>query len=177
MCNIITLGAKSSAFGVTGNDLQSEEILKLMQDYDIESGSVLKEENRATTVKQRVIAGSQQLVRIDYEDVHDADSALKSRIVENLNKAISANKIDAVIFEDYAKGLLDSEMADEIHKTAEKAGIMISLDPHPGHPLDISGITVMTPNRSEALGMAGIYHPDPENGNEELEKAAMIING
>jgi rfaE bifunctional protein kinase chain/domain len=175
MCNIVSLGAKSSAFGITGNDLQAEEIQKLMKEQEIDSSSVLKEAGRKTTVKQRVIAASQQLVRIDYEDVHNADARLKSKIVDNLKEAIAAKNIDAVIFEDYAKGLLDSDMAREIQNTAKSEGIMIGLDPHPGHPLEISGITVMTPNKSEALGMAEIYHPDPENEQQEIEKAAIII--
>ena len=110
-------------------------------------------------MKQRVIAASQQLVRIDYEDVHDVDTESKKRITANLKKAIFSKEIDAVIFEDYAKGMLDSAMASEIVEAAHEAGVAIALDPHPGHPLEISGITIMTPNKSEAFGLAGIYHP------------------
>ena len=175
MCNIVTLGAEAYAYGVTGKDIYSDEIKRLMKDFDINYSGVYIDKHRATTMKQRIIAASQQLVRIDYEERGSVPSELKREIVDNLKSAIVSKEIDAVIFEDYAKGMLDSDMAAEITEAAQEAGILIALDPHPGHPLSISGITIMTPNKSEAFGMAGIYHPDMDNEQEELAKAASII--
>ncbi len=175
MCNIVTLGGQASAFGVSGDDIYSEELNKLLKEYGIDYSSVFIEKGRATTMKQRVIAASQQLVRIDYEDVHEVNSELKQQIVRRLKSAISERSIDAVIFEDYAKGMLDSEMVSEISESAIDAGVMIALDPHPGHPLALTDITIMTPNKSEAFGLAGIYHPDPENEKNEIERAASVI--
>ncbi len=175
MCNIVTLGAEAYAYGVTGKDLYSDDIKRLMKEFKINYSSILIDETRATTMKQRIIAASQQLVRIDYEDRGEVLPDLKRSIVDKLKSAIIAKEIDAVIFEDYAKGMLDSEMAAEITEAAQRAGILIALDPHPGHPLKISGITIMTPNKSEAFGLAGMYHPDMDNDQEELAKAAAII--
>ena len=175
MCNIVTLGAEAYAYGVTGKDLYSDEIKRLMKEFNINYSGVFIDKERATTMKQRVIAASQQLVRIDYEDLGSVGSALKIEITEKIKQVISDKEVDAVIFEDYAKGMLDSEMAADITKAAQDAGVLIALDPHPGHPLDISGITIMTPNKSEAFGLAGIYHPDKNNESEEIEKAALAI--
>jgi len=175
MCNIVTLGAKAHAYGVTGHDIYSQEIKQLMKEFKIDYSGVYIEKGRATTRKQRVIAASQQLVRIDYEDVGSVDSLLKEEIVNKIKEVILSKEIDAVIFEDYAKGMLDSAMAAEIAGVAHQAGIFTALDPHPGHPLEISGITIMTPNKSEAFGLAGIYHPDKENEKAEIEEAAKII--
>jgi len=175
MCNIVTLGASAHAYGVTGHDIYSQEIKRLMKEFNINYSGVYIDKDRATTRKQRVIAASQQLVRIDYEDIGSVSSALKKDIIKKIKEVISSKEIDAIIFEDYAKGMLDSDMASEITKAARNAGIFIALDPHPGHPLEISGITIMTPNKSEAFGLAGIYHPNKDNEKVEIEKAAEII--
>jgi D-beta-D-heptose 7-phosphate kinase/D-beta-D-heptose 1-phosphate adenosyltransferase len=118
------------------------------------------------------------LVRIDHEDLHDVDYLLRNQLVECLKTAIKNHEIDAVIFEDYAKAMLHSDMASEIVEVALKAGVLVALDPHPGHPLNISNITVMTPNKSEAYGLAGIYYSasqDEEEENAQLEKVALAI--
>ena len=175
MCNIVTLGANAHAFGVTGHDQYSQEIKRLMKEFNIDYSGVYIDKKRSTTMKQRVIAASQQLVRIDYEDISDVSAELKKDIVSQLKDRIKSKEVDAVIFEDYAKGMLDSDMAAEICAAARDAGVFVALDPHPGHPLEISGITIMTPNKSEAFGLAGIYHPNKENEKAEIEQAAKVI--
>lgn len=178
MCNIVTLGSRAFAYGITGADSNASRIKQLMQEYDIDAGKVFEDKCRITTEKQRVIAGSQQLVRIDHEDLHNVDAKLRKKTIDHLVDAIENKEIDALIFEDYAKGMLDSAMAAEINKAALKAGVMVGLDPHPGHPLDIRKITVMTPNKAEAYGLAGIYHyagKSPEEEDAELAKVATRI--
>lgn len=178
MCNIVTLGSHAMAYGVTGTDSNAGRLESLMSAEGIDTSSVFQDSSRITTEKQRVIAASQQLLRIDHEDLHEVDRKLRQRLVRNLKKVIAKRGIDAVIFEDYAKGLLDSEMAEEISAAALKAGVLVGLDPHPGHPLDIKNITVMTPNRSEAYGLAGVYHSpslDEKEADEQLETVAAKI--
>jgi len=174
MCNIVTLGSQASAYGITGNDPNAARLKNMLKEFNIDATSVLEEAGRKTTEKQRVIAGSQQLVRIDHEDLHGVNIEQRNQIIANLKKAIDDKKIDAVIFEDYAKGMLDSELAAEITESAIKAGILVGLDPHPGHPLDIQNITVMTPNKSEAFGLAGVYHVSSENDDDEVVELKNI---
>lgn len=178
MCNIVTLGSQAAAYGVIGNDANAGRLKKLLTEFNIEATSVLEENGRKTTEKQRVIAGSQQLVRIDYEDLHKIDSGLRLQIMESLKKTIANKDIDAIIFEDYAKGMLDSEMASEISEAAGKAGLLVCLDPHPGHPIEMKKLTVMTPNKSEAFGLAGLYHgasQDDKTEDEQLNEVADKI--
>ena len=174
MCNIVTLGSKAFAYGVTGEDGNGAKLKQLLGEFAIADAGVFKDKMRITTEKQRVIAGSQQLVRIDHEDLHDVDESLRRNIVDSVVKAINNQEIDAVIFEDYAKGMLNSGMVDEINTAALHAGVMVGLDPHPGHPLNISNITVMTPNKSEAYGLAGIYHYSGKSPEEEEAELAVV---
>jgi D-beta-D-heptose 7-phosphate kinase/D-beta-D-heptose 1-phosphate adenosyltransferase len=129
-------------------------------------------------MKKRVIASHQQLLRIDYEDTHAAAPAIRAEIVRVLESAIRAGAVDAIIYEDYNKGLLDAAMIDSVSRTAEAAGIAQAFDPHPGHELKINGLTVMTPNRAEAFAMARVYQgetaADPA-GDPALREVAEVL--
>jgi D-beta-D-heptose 7-phosphate kinase/D-beta-D-heptose 1-phosphate adenosyltransferase len=161
MRNVITLGGQVSAFGLIGDDLTGQELLTLLKDYEINHDGVLVDASRRTIQKKRVIAGAQQLVRIDYEDIHPVSEELREKLVSRIIEEIKQKEIDAVIFEDYAKGLLNVSMLDDIIREANKMGVITALDPHPGHPLEAKGLVLMTPNRSEAFGLAGVYCSDP----------------
>lgn len=174
MCNIVTLGSKAMAYGVTGEDGNGDKLKQLLEDFSIAADGVLQDKKRRTTEKQRVIAGAQQLVRIDHEDLFDVDVSLRQKITERLIQGIHNKEIDGLIFEDYAKGMLNSEMTSKINEAALEAGIMVGLDPHPGHPLNISNISVMTPNKAEAYGLAGIYHHSTNNSEEDDNELAMV---
>jgi len=174
--NLASLGAESAVFGVAGADSNADAMAELLAADGIDGSGVERVAGRPTTEKQRVIAGGQQLVRIDYEDVSAVAPATVSRIVESLKKRLDAGGFDAVIIEDYAKGFLNSEAAAGIAEAAEAAGIPVALDPHPGHPLDFKGVDIMTPNKKEAFGLAGIYHHEAEgSGLERLDEVAGAI--
>jgi D-beta-D-heptose 7-phosphate kinase/D-beta-D-heptose 1-phosphate adenosyltransferase len=178
MCNITTLGGLAYAFGVLGDDENASALEKLLDAYKINRNGVLRDKSRITTEKQRVIAASQQLLRIDHEVTNEISSSMKESLLRSIKKAIANKEIDAIIFEDYAKGVLDSSLASEITALAVDAGITVGIDPHPEHPLNISGITLMTPNKSEAFGLAGIYQypvDSPEEEFELLKKVAFNI--
>ncbi|NOY74930.1 MAG: D-glycero-beta-D-manno-heptose-7-phosphate kinase [Kiritimatiellaeota bacterium] len=178
LCNIAALGGTAVACGLTGDDADAGHIARLMNENAIESAALFADQSRPTTRKTRVIAASQQLVRIDNEETSDASRELRGKIIDGISAMISDNELDAVILEDYAKGLLDSDMAAEITEIAKKFNVPVALDPHPGHPLDISGISIMTPNRSEACGLARVFRSETANPDDrmlELEKVAGII--
>ena len=179
LCNISTLGAKALAYGVVGDDENANRLETLLDSYGIVREGILRDSSRITTEKQRVIASSQQLLRIDHEITEGLSERSKSMLLEKVKNGIENNDFDALLFEDYAKGVLDTETAEQITKLAQQAGIPVGIDPHPGHPIEISGITLMTPNRSEAFGLAGIYQnkTDSEDELEQLNKVACRIQG
>lgn len=161
MRNIVTLGGHVTAFGVTGADRNGSNIRTLLSDYSISDNFVYSDSSRNSTEKQRVVAGTQQLLRVDYDPVGEVSQAFRNKIVENLIDLMDAGEVDAVILEDYAKGLLDQKMLEEITKEAKSRQIIVALDPHPSHPLKVKGLTLMTPNRLEAFIFAGKFKSDP----------------
>lgn len=170
MRNVASLGGKVFAFGIVGDDLQGEELVGLLNKHGIESHDVLNDKERRTIEKKRVLAGGQQLLRIDYEDTNDIADSLRGRLTSRLIEKIEADELDAIIFEDYAKGLIDENMISRVVEAAKAKDIVVALDPHPKRPLNAKGLTLMTPNRSEAYGLAGIYCEDLPQEQPKFEE-------
>ncbi len=178
MRNIITMGGDVEAFGVLGNDHRGDELLKLLKEYDINTDSICFDKEWTTIEKQRVIAESQQLMRIDYEDLQQVSDSIRQKIADSLIALIKTGKLDAIIFEDYAKGMLDENMVQQIVDVATEYDCITALDPNPRHLMNITDLTVMKPNRLEAFGIAGMVYTEPTDkveDDENLMKVAKIL--
>ncbi len=178
MRNLTAFGSSAIAFGVVGNDPEGREISAMLDEGKIDRSGIVVDPARRTTEKLRVLAGTQQLVRIDFEDVADVSAEITEQVCGKLAEIIRAHKVDAVIFEDYAKGMLSKELVQKVADLARKNGIYTSLDPHPGHPMEVKGLSLMTPNRSEAFGLAGVYcHPavSPVEKDSHLQDVAKRL--
>ena len=174
MRNIVSLGGEVKAFGVVGKDDAGRKLRKLIRDHGIDDTFVLSDPSRETTQKQRVMAGSQQLVRIDYERMEHVSGSIGGKIAAGLVSAIRRGEIHAVIFEDYAKGVLNRHLVDEINTAALENGVVTALDPHPSQPLEIKGLTLMTPNRLEAFALSGTYYKEPVRPVEKDRALAEV---
>lgn len=153
--NVVTLGAKATPIGAIGKDDAGMSMLDIMNESEMITGSLIINPERITTVKTRILANNQQVVRLDRERVEGLSDADRKTAKKNIKNIIESHAIDALIFEDYAKGVLDAELMDYTNKLAKKNGIITTLDPHPKNAFNIKGITLMTPNRKEAFKLAG----------------------
>ena len=178
MRNISSLGGEAIAFGILGTQPTGNQLLELIKENKINSNYIAIDKDYLTIEKQRIMAESQQLARVDYEDKETIPDHLHDYITTKIIELINASKIDAVIFEDYAKGLITSEMMSEILSVANKNGIVTSLDPHPSRRLNFKGITLATPNQNEAFALAGVYNKEliyPPIGDPSLKEVAEIL--
>ncbi|MFA6928718.1 MAG: PfkB family carbohydrate kinase [Lentisphaeria bacterium] len=166
--NIIGLGASSGAYGCIGNDLEGKELLELLQQAGADTQGIVFDPQRQTTVKTRVFASNQQVVRIDRECHHPINNEMRKQLLTFLQKTLLEQKIGALILEDYAKGIFDQEFMQETCNLARQAGIFTTLDPHPTHNYSVHGLKLMTPNRSEAFALAGLpYQPGINNPQDD----------
>jgi D-beta-D-heptose 7-phosphate kinase/D-beta-D-heptose 1-phosphate adenosyltransferase len=130
-----------------------------------------------TTVKTRVLAERQQVVRVDRENSSEipdgAIGELCSRAAE------LAGEVDGVIVEDYGKGAVCQPVVEQVLASARERGIPVGFDPKEDHPLEISGVTLATPNYREACAAAGLpYRPlggDAEDDSCLGETAAVLV--
>ena len=153
--------AQVFAFGIVGVDEPGEKLRALLAGARINTNGIVGVPGRVTIEKQRVLAGNQQIVRMDFEETAPIETDIRDRLIETVTAKIRTHELDALVIEDYAKGLIGQEMLEAIVKTARAEGVFTSLDPHPGNPVQVQGISLMTPNRSEAFALAGIYCSDP----------------
>lgn len=151
--NVLSLYAKAHVFGVVGNDAEGKELVALLQKEKADTSGIVKTAERSTTVKTRIIASRQQVVRVDKENVTELSKSLQQKIISNLRACLQSTRLNAIIMEDYAKGLFTPSFMQTIADLAQERGIPLMLDPHPTHPFDIKGIRMMTPNRQEAFAL------------------------
>ena len=176
--NLRTLGANAYAFGVSGCDAAGEELMKNLSDLGICGSGLICDPDRRTTEKRRIVANGQQLARVDIEDTFPVNDSLRRKIVNQVIDMIKAEKLDAVIFEDYNKGLLASWMLEEIVSVARKQNVVTALDPKPGNLTPVRNLSVIKPNRSEAFALAGITDDNavvPPEQNGRLIQAAEVL--
>jgi rfaE bifunctional protein kinase chain/domain len=168
--NLREFVAKVSVTGLVGSDNRGRQLRDLLKDEGIDTSAVVEESGFQTIVKTRIIARHQQVVRVDREAVGPLAAKHVATVVAAVRKILGS--LDAIIFEDYGKGFIGSEMVAGIVKDAAAAGKIVAADPNPKNSLDWSGTTVVKPNRSEAFAAAGIL---PHDRDCEPEKDAELL--
>jgi len=156
--NICSVSGSAAAAGVVGDDEPGAKLVDLLAQGGTEVKGILRSAERQTTQKTRVIARQQQVVRVDRESGH-ALSAKEKQWLRNWLEA-EAGRYDAVIIEDYGKGILDQELFNLCVKQAKAHKRVIAVDPNPGNPLNWKGATAVKPNRHEAFLAAGVPFED-----------------
>ncbi|HNX00356.1 MAG TPA: D-glycero-beta-D-manno-heptose-7-phosphate kinase [Candidatus Cloacimonadota bacterium] len=166
--NLITLGAEVCIIGIVGNDQPGKQILKQLKGKKIDTQGVFVSEERPTTVKTRIIANQQQIVRIDKEKHEDIPSSMEKTI---LGKVISLiNTYDAVIMEDYNKGLLTEHMIESIISLCNKSKKLVAVDPKFKNFFAYRNCTVFKPNFSELQKNLGIMIETEDQFQEAVAK-------
>ena len=147
--------------GLIGEDTQSQKLRTLLEENGISLEGLQNDPSFQTIVKTRIIARQQQVVRVDRERPHPLSGEAQARCVEKVRELLP--QLDAVIFEDYGKGLLQQNFVDKVAALARGAGKLVTADPNPHDRLIWRGVTAVKPNRIEAFAAANQpwHEPDP----------------
>ncbi len=166
--NIVALGGHATVAGVIGNDRAGEDLMTIIQGKKIQCDGVLRC-SKPTTVKTRVIAHNQQVVRFDREDKGKIDGKVFIELMAYIRRAIPAH--DAVIISDYKKGVVCSELLREVLKKTRPANIFVSVDPKVGHFHLYQHVSLITPNLMETSVATGVEIKD----NKSIRHAGMKL--
>jgi rfaE bifunctional protein kinase chain/domain len=173
--NIRTLGGRAILVGVIGNDPPAERLVDQLEALGIKGDGVVVDRNRPTTIKTRVVAGSQQVVRFDRESALEMSKEATERVlqlaVEHLREA------DALLISDYAKGVISKLVARQIIPLARRRKKIIVVDPKVHHFHLYKGATVITPNHHEAVAFARFRlreGEDPDEVGRELQQTLEV---
>jgi len=152
--NIATLNGTAIMAGLLGADTAAEDVREIMATHGIATRALHADARLKTTVKMRVLADRQQVVRVDYEAAGPTPSDVEAAFCTRLESVIPG--VDGVIIEDYGKGAITQRVVDTALACAEAHDILVGLDPKDNHELTFSGLRLATPNYAEACGAAGV---------------------
>ncbi|HTL73546.1 MAG TPA: PfkB family carbohydrate kinase, partial [bacterium] len=170
--NLVCLKMPTELFGAIGRDEAAGKLLKLLSEQNIGCSGLVKSSGRHTSIKTRIVAHQQQVVRIDRETRGHLDGKTTASLLVEFKKQLA--KADAVIVGDYGKGVVTQPLLNEIKTLCRARGVWLSLDPKPVHHLDLRSLSLITPNRKEAFELAEL--PDEtKNENPFADKNLMLV--
>ncbi len=170
--NLRSLKANVHLVGVIGDDERGAILKGELEQKGVMTGGIVVDDSRPTILKTRVVAQHQQVVRIDKEKVDPLSAGIVAKMVRHVEEIIK--DIDAVIIEDYGKGVITSALLSKVVPIAKKHNKIISVDPKEEHFRYYNGISVITPNNHEASRAVGFQIKDEATlkkaGQELLRK-------
>ena len=164
--NIVSLGGIGALCGIIGDDLMGEKVVELVEALGASSEGLVVGQ-RPTTVKTRVVAQGQQIVRFDREQTGVPAKQSFDALLGYLESHLHA--FDAVIVSDYAKGVINEQLMTRLSsllksvRSREQRSLPLVVDPKPANFRYFIGATVITPNHHEAMQMAGIQIEDEQS--------------
>ncbi len=178
--NIESLGGKGLLAGIIGRDDHGSRLMELLTDKGMDTGCVVMDGDRPTSVKTRVIAHNQQVVRFDREKKASIDDgvidALLSRIMDRLGD------VDGVVVSDYAKGVVNKRLVESLVSSVSGTDKIIVVDPKVKHFSFYKGATLITPNTVEASKASGVDITDEDTLHkagktllEDTDSSAVLI--
>jgi D-beta-D-heptose 7-phosphate kinase/D-beta-D-heptose 1-phosphate adenosyltransferase len=162
--NLVSLGCRASVIGVTGDDPTAETLQQLMHEQKIDTSGIIRDASRQTTIKSRLIASHQQIVRYDQESSNPVSSATEELMLAALQMHLQA--CDIVLISDYAKGVLTPSFTRQTIELCSSRGIRVLVDPKGSDYAKYAGAWLVKPNRNETLDATGI-DPDEEQAIKE----------
>ncbi len=147
--NIKALGAEPIICSVIGTDEEGDQFLKILKENNLSDKGIFRSKNHTTTVKTRVIGNNQQLLRIDQEEVKPIHTDLAKYLITLVKELATTHKADAIIFEDYNKGVLVPELIHEVIRFANEKKIITTVDPKKENFFEYKNVTLFKPNLKE----------------------------
>jgi D-beta-D-heptose 7-phosphate kinase/D-beta-D-heptose 1-phosphate adenosyltransferase len=167
--NVASLGGSPLLLGIVGEDEAGGTLRRALSERGLSSEAVLTDASRRTTVKTRIIAHSQQVVRADWESTDDISGEVQARTIALLDEVIRRSK--AIVLSDYSKGALTPLVIEGAIAAAKDRGVPILVDPKVHRYRFYRGVTLLTPNLNEAERFTGI----DVRSESDLDQAAGRI--
>lgn len=172
--NIKALEAEPILIGVIGNDYDSRHYIDAMKSLKLSTVGIFKDKTRPTTAKTRVISHSQHVLRVDSEVKQDLSKDLSKRILNFIKKNLRS--FEAVILQDYNKGVLSKEVIVSIIEMCKKNNKPVYVDPKFYNFFEYKDVTVFKPNRKEVGDILGMKLDGEESVNEAGRKLIGKLN-
>jgi len=166
--NLVSLGGNVMMCGIVGDDSTGEQIISKLNELDVDTTGIAIEHDRPTSVKTRIIAHAQQVVRYDRETRDSLNPETTKSILDFIHD--QRDKLAAIIVSDYGKGVVTRELMEGVKGLMSARDLPLAVDPNVKNFPLYEGVTIITPNHSEAQEVAGIDIVDEESLRRVGEK-------
>jgi rfaE bifunctional protein kinase chain/domain len=171
--NIKGAGAEAFIVTVLGNKGRAEDFISLMQKAELNTDGIILSDKRRCTVKTRVISNEKHMMRVDEEDVHDLLLVEEDSLIHRFKTILSSRKVDAVILQDYNKGVLTPTVIKKLINTSKEHGIPTMVDPKKENFHAFTGCSLFKPNLKELVEGEGLMLA--EVNEESLAEAVRAL--
>jgi len=172
--NIQSLGANPILCSVIGNDAHADTFFGLLEDQAMTNKGIMRDKERVTTVKTRVISNHQHLLRVDREIDTPLSPDIEQRFINHILAVLNQNHISAIIFEDYDKGSITPQVINAIVYEANKRKIPTLVDPKKRNFNAYHDISLFKPNFKELV--EGLKVEASKSSPESLQAAAQLLH-
>ena len=172
--NLKALGVTPILCSVIGEDQKALDFLNKMKQEQLPTDGILKSSGRLTTSKFRIFGNSYQMLRVDEESTHDLSTANESEMRDNIHSIIGKQQIDAIILQDYNKGVLTRHLINDIIELANQKSIPVAVDPKKRNFREYKDVTLFKPNLKELR--EGLKVDINLEQGWELEHAANMLH-
>ncbi len=169
--NTLSLGAETMLIGITGADSNREILLDLFRNRGLATEGLVCDPSRPTTCKTRILSQNHHITRVDFESRKEVDNEIEQAILGSFDAILDS--IDAIVLEDYNKGLLSSQIIQHIITSAQQRNVPVLVDPKLRNFFAYKGCSVFKPNLLEMAASLGIVL---HNNDDEVEQACRLLH-
>lgn len=168
--NIRALGSEPILCSVVGDDPDGHALASMLPQNGMQSNGLVFSTTRKTTVKTRVLGNNQQMLRIDQEDIHDLEPEETEALTRKVLALMDEHPVQALIFQDYNKGVLTPELIAVLSEGARSRGILTAVDPKKTNFLAYHRVDLFKPNLKEIRDSAPFpVFPEPQSLRNAVE--------
>lgn len=167
--NIAAMGMQTALLAVTGDDSEGRDIVRLLEEKNVDTSLMYSCENRITTLKARLVSKGHQMTRIDHEDTSNIDDDTAEKLISMLEASIDG--FDIILMSDYQKGVLSEKFTHSVIQAASAHNRKVIVDVKSKNPAKYSGAYLLKPNRRELAYMTDM----PAQSREEVIAAMKAL--
>lgn len=168
--NTLSLGAETILIGITGADSNREILLDLFRNHGLATEGLICDPSRPTTSKTRILSQNHHITRVDFESRKEIDAEIERAVLGSVEAVLDS--VDAIVLEDYNKGLLGAQLIQQIITSAKRHNVPVLVDPKHQNFFAYKGCTIFKPNLSEMAASLGIIL---HNNDREVEDACLLL--
>jgi len=147
--NLISFGSDVTFFSVIGDDEDGKRVLNILDDLSVNISGVIKDKDRKTTIKSRILSRGQQIIRFDKESRSNISQNIENMIIDKFERNIK--KFDVVLISDYGKGVISDSLSKKVIQISNQYGVKVLIDPKGDDYSKYSDAYLIKPNRKEAI--------------------------